>query len=195
MIPAPPTAADRVVPTRPQLFMGFFQTGLSGFGGVMPHARRVLVEDRRWLTNAQFTELLSLGQALPGPNVANMAVVVGARYHGWAGSLLAVTGLLTAPLVIVLALAHLHARHAHAVPLVRGLAGVAAGAAGLLFATAGKLTTGLTRELWSGALLAAAFLGVVWLRLPLPMVLLTLGPLGIACAWRSQARQRREAAP
>lgn len=192
--PAAP-GPDRVVPTRAQLFLGFFQTGLSGFGGVMPHARRVLVDERRWLTDAQFTELLSLGQTLPGPNVANMAVVVGDRFHGWRGSLLAVTGLLTAPLVIVLGLAHLHARHAQAAPLVRVLAGVAAGAAGLLFATAGKLAQGLPREAWSGALLAATFLAVAWLRLPLPLVLLTLGPAGVACAWWRQARARRGTAP
>ena len=187
MNPAP----DPVAPTRAQLFMGFFQAGLSGFGGVMPHARRVLVEERRWLTNAQFTELLGLGQTLPGPNVANMAVVVGSRFHGWRGSLLAVTGLLTAPLVIVLALAHLHARYAHAAPVARALAGVAAGAAGLLFATAGKLATGLAPRAWSWGILAAAFLGVAWLRLPLPLLLITLGPLGVACAWRAAAAGAR----
>jgi chromate transporter len=71
-----------VTPTRKQLFTGFFKTGLSGFGGMLPYARRMLVDDRRWLTDPQFTELLSLGQTLPGANVLNMAVIIGARFHG-----------------------------------------------------------------------------------------------------------------
>ena len=49
------------------LFVGFLKVGMSGFGGVMPFARRMLVEERRWLTEHEFTEVLSLSQFLPGP--------------------------------------------------------------------------------------------------------------------------------
>ncbi len=60
-----------------QLFLGFLKIGLSGFGGVMPFARRMLVEEQRWLTEVEFLDVLSLSQFLPGPNVVNVSIIVG----------------------------------------------------------------------------------------------------------------------
>jgi chromate transporter len=180
---SPSDADARITPTRGQLFTGFFKTGLSGFGGVLPHARRMLVDDRRWLTDPQFTELLSLGQTLPGPNVLNMAVVIGARFHGWRGSLIAAFGLMTAPLVIVLSLASLYGHFAHSARLAQVLAAVAAAAAGLVLATGGRLAAKMARDAGSLLVLVAAFLAVFWLRLPLLGILAVLAPISIACAW------------
>lgn len=188
----PPRSPDSaLVPTRAELFLGFFKTGLSGFGGVMPHARRMLVEDRRWLDDRQFTELLSLGQTLPGPNILNMAVVIGARFHGWLGSVLAALGLLSAPLVIVLSLATLYGRFAHSARLIQILAAVAAAAAGLVLATGGRLATRMDRDAGSIFILVVAFLANFWLRLPLLGILLVLGPLSIGLAWRRLRREQR----
>ena len=51
--------------------------------------QRELVERERWMTPAQFLELLSLGQVLPGPNIVNMALILGDRFFGWRGALAA----------------------------------------------------------------------------------------------------------
>jgi len=177
-------------PTQSELLLGFFRIGLSGFGGVMPHARLLLVDDRRWLTDQQFTELLGLGQVLPGPNVLNMAVVLGARWHGRRGSLLAGLGLMAAPLVIVLGLASLYGRFAHSDRLAQVLAGVAAAAAGLVLATGGRLATKMERDAGSMGVLLATFLAVFWLRLPLLSILAVLGPVSIGLAWFSLRRER-----
>jgi len=180
---------DGVRPTRSELFLGFFKIGLSGFGGVLPHARRLLVDDRRWLTDRQFTELLGLGQTLPGPNVLNMAVVIGARCHGWRGSVLAGLGLMAAPLVIVLTLASLYGRFAHSARLTQALAGVAAAAAGLVLATGGRLATKMERDAGSLLMVLAAFLAVFWLRLPLLGMLVVLAPVSIGLGWHSLRRE------
>jgi chromate transporter len=185
----PSDTGSTITPTRGQLFTGFFKTGLSGFGGVLPHARRMLVDDRRWLTDPQFTELLSLGQTLPGPNVLNMAVVIGARFHGWRGSVIAAFGLMTAPLVIVLSLASLYGHFAHSVRLAQVLAAVAAAAAGLVLATGGRLAAKMARDGGSILILVATFLAVFWLRLPLLGILAVLGPVSIAFAWHGLRRE------
>ncbi len=75
-----------------------------GFGGVLPWARRMMVEQRRWLTPTDFNDLLALCQFLPGPNIVNMAVAIGDRYRGLAGSVACVAGLLAAPMAIVILL-------------------------------------------------------------------------------------------
>ena len=86
------------------LFLGFSSVGLSGFGGVLPFARRMLVEERRWMSAEEFNAQLGLCQFLPGPNVVNLAVVVGKRCAGLSGAIVAPLGLLAGPIVIVLLL-------------------------------------------------------------------------------------------
>jgi chromate transporter len=152
----------------------------------------MLVDDRRWLTDPQFTELLSLGQTLPGPNVLNMAVVIGARFHGWRGSLIAAFGLMTAPLVIVLSLASLYGHFDHSLRLAQVLAAVAAAAAGLVLATGGRLAVKMTRDSGSIMILLAAFLAVFWLRLPLLGILAVLAPISIAFAWHRLRLERQQ---
>ena len=90
------------------LFLAFSSVGLSGFGGVLPFARRMLVEERQWMTAEEFNAQLGLCQFLPGPNVVNLAVVVGKRYQGALGAIVAPVGLLAGPLAIVLVLALLY---------------------------------------------------------------------------------------
>src|SRR5512138_3121023 len=103
----PPTIA------RATLFASFLKIGLLGFGGVMPWARRVLVDERGWLTDREFAELIGMCQVLPGPNVVNLSVILGSRWQGPVGSLLALTGILFVPVVAVLILATFYASVAH----------------------------------------------------------------------------------
>lgn len=194
MSPAP-TEVLAPPPTRGQLFVGFFLVGISGFGGVMPHSRRVLVDQHRWITDRQFTELLSLGQTLPGPNAVNMAAILGDRFQGWPGAVLSVFALVSAPLAVVLLLAQAYAHLAHSAPLARALTGVAAAAAGLILATGGRLALRMDREVWSWTLLVLTFLAVFVGRLPLLWVLLGLGPVGVGLGWHSVRREDRAARP
>jgi chromate transporter len=78
------------------LFLVFTGLALRGFGGVLPWAQRVLVEERRWLSREQFIETLAFGQLLPGPNVCNVAIMVGDRWFGWRGAVAALGGMLAA---------------------------------------------------------------------------------------------------
>ncbi len=172
-----------VVPDRRALFTGFFMVGLAGFGGVMPHAQHMLVEQRRWLTEQQFAEVLGLGQVLPGPNIVNVAVAVGARFHGASGALVSCAGLLLAPLGVVLLLAALYASYQQQ-PLVQGLLrGLAPTGIGLVLGMALKLATRLPRRQLPWALVLLTFLAVAVWKLSLLLVLLLLVPLGVALAW------------
>lgn len=121
------------------LFLGFSAVGLSGFGGVLPFARRMLVEERRWMTAEEFNAQLGLCQFLPGPNVVNLAVVVGKRYQGLAGAIVAPVGLLAGPFVIVLLLALLYDRYGSLAQAQAMLRGIAAVGCGLLFAMAWRM--------------------------------------------------------
>jgi chromate transporter len=175
--------ADGPRPTLGQLYRGFFHVGARGFGGVLPWARRMLVEERRWLTAAEFTDLFGLCNFLPGPNTINLSIVVGARFHGVRGALTAFAGILTLPVMVVLSLAVLYDRLGH-VPGVDGvLRGVGAAAGGLVLATGIKMAEALPRTVRALTFLGLAFVAIGVLRWPLLPVLLTLAPLSVASAW------------
>ena len=180
---APPAT---VVPTRPELFLGYLKIGLFGFGGVAAWARRVIVEERRWLTEREYAEVLGLGQVLPGPNVGNAAVMIGRRFHGLPGALLATSGIYCAPLLILIGLCLLYDRYGQLPQVAPAMAGIAAGAAGMVIGTACKMAGKLKLAPEAiGILLLAAF-GAAWLRVPLPVIVLALAPLSIAASlWRA----------
>ena len=65
---------DIATATRPRphslsdLFWSMTKLALQGFGGVLAVVQRVLVEEKRWLTNEEFVEDWAVAQILPGPN-------------------------------------------------------------------------------------------------------------------------------
>jgi len=168
------------------LFFGFLKVGLSGFGGVMPFARRMIVEERRWLTEGEFLDVLSLSQFLPGPNIVNVSVIIGRRFQGVAGSLAATAGLMLMPLVIVLLLATLYARYAEIAAVRDALGGMSASASGLIVATALKLARPIRSSAWQVGVCAAVFAAIALLRVPLLWVLLAMCPLSFGFAWRTR---------
>ena len=137
-----PSAPREVPRTRAVLFVSFLKMGLLGFGGVMPWARRVLVDERRWLTEREFVELLGMCQILPGPNVVNMSVILGARWMGATGALLALSGILFVPVVVVLMMAASYATVAQSELARNAIAAASAAAAGLILGTAIRLLRG-----------------------------------------------------
>ena len=172
-------------PTPATLFAAFLSIALSGFGGVLPFARRMLVDERQWMTADDFNETLSLCQSLPGPNVVNMSIVIGARACGWRGSLAAFAGLVGTPVIIVTILGMLYSRFGGIEQVRHALVGLGAAASGLVVATAARMAEPLLKgRPWIAApFILAAFAAVAILRFPLPYVLMVLGPLSIALAW------------
>ena len=186
MNPSPADDPDRPAdPTVLDLFLAFSGVAVVGFGGVMPFARRMLVDERRWMTPDRFNETIALAQFLPGGNILNLSVIVGQRFRGGAGALAAVAGLLAGPVVIVSLLGLAYLRYGENASVRGALAGIAAAAAGLLLAMAGKMAEPLVRR---GAfvpigLAALSFMAIAVAALPLALVLAVLVPVSVAIAW------------
>ena len=170
------------------LFRLFNRMALQGFGGVLAVAQIELVERSRWLTREQFVETLSVAQVLPGPNVCNLALMVGDRYFGWRGAAAALAGMMLAPLVIVLALAAAYDHWAHLPAVAGALRGMGAVAAGLVIATALKLALALEANPLGLPLCAGigglTFAAIALARWPLVWVVCGLGSAAVAVAWR-----------
>ncbi len=179
------------------LFVTFTALALQGFGGVLAVAQRVLCEQKGWLSNAEFVDMLSTAQILPGPNVCNLSLFIGQRFFGWRGAFVALAGMTAVPLLIVLLLAALFthaADHAAVAGALRALGAVAAGMiAGTTLKLAASLEDNPMGRAVTWALGLGAFVAITVLHLRLLVVLLALGPVAYGWAWRCLVV--RDAAP
>jgi chromate transporter len=182
--PAPDAAA--AAPSLTDIFIAFTKISLSGFGGVLAWARRMMVEERKWMTPQEFNEVYALCSFLPGGNIINFSVIFGGRLRGPLGSVVALAGLLGPPMVLILIIGAIYAHYGDLPALRRALTAVASAAAGLMMATVAKMARPLFRNrAVVGPLIAVATFGAISImRWPLPYVLLAIVPVSIAYAWR-----------
>jgi chromate transporter len=189
---AAPTVAATAGHPRPRslsdLFVAFTLLALQGFGGVLAVVQREMVERRRWLTQEEFIEDWAVAQIMPGPNVVNLSLMVGGRYFGLPGALAALAGLVTLPLLLVLALVIVHGRLGNDPAVAGALRGMAAVCAGLIGAAGLRLAGALARHplppSWGIAIAALGFVLVALAKLPLLPVLAGLGGLACVLTWR-----------
>lgn len=172
--------------SRGALFGCFLKMGVLGFGGVLPWARRIIVDERRWLSGRDFAELIGLCQVLPGPNAVNLSVIIGARTHGPIGSLIALGGILFVPVCLMLAIAILYASVASDPPVRNAIAGASAAAAGLILGTGVRLLREARPPVRGLVVGGAAFVAVGVLQWPLLWVIVVLIALGVAAEWHAR---------
>jgi chromate transporter len=163
------------------LYLTFTRLAAQSFGGVLPWAHRALVERRKWLTREEFVELLAFSQLLPGPNICNLAIVLGARYFGWRGAIVGLLGMLSVPAVVVVSIGVLYTEFS-SIPTIRhAVIGMGAAAAGLIMGTSIKLARSQKPRWLAFGLLA--FLAVGIFRLPVGWAMLALVPVAVGLAW------------
>jgi chromate transporter len=172
-------------PTLTELFWAFAAISLSGFGGVLAWSRRMMVEERKWLTPEQFNETYAVCAFLPGGNILNFSVIFGSRFRGPAGALVAIAGLMGPPMLLIMIVGAIYAHYGDVPALRRMLTGVASAAAGLMMATVAKMAHPLFRgSAVIGPLIAlATFISIGIIQWPLPLVLAVIVPVSIGAAW------------
>jgi chromate transporter len=173
-------------PTVGALFTGFLGLGLIGFGGVLPMARRMVVDKRHWLTDAEFVDLLGLCQFLPGGNIINLSVAIGLHFRGLAGAVASLVGLIAAPTFIVVLLGMVYDRFRDDPHVQHLFAGLAAAAAGLLVAMAIRVALPLRTKPIGILIAALCFVAIAVLRLPLLPTMIVLGALSMLATWKLQ---------
>lgn len=185
--PAPSDGPDALV-SRPRigplrLLVIFSQVTITGFGGVLPFAYRALVERKRLLSNAEFAEMFAFGQIMPGPAIANFALIVGYRDSGALGAAAAVTGIVALPTMLMVLIGIFYHQYAHLDPVRAAITGMATVTGGLIVATALKMSKGMHKRLRSVLIILAGFVAFGILRWPFLAVIGVLAPLAVWLAW------------
>ncbi|MBU3594068.1 chromate transporter [Polynucleobacter sp. 71A-WALBACH] len=171
-----------------ELFISFSKIGMSGFGGVLPWARRTLVEKEKVLSSEEFSAILGICQIVPGPNIVNLAVCIGSRFAGARGALAAVLGLTLGPICIVILLALLYT-HYSSLESVQGiLRGISAVGVGLIASTGIKMLRDEFRFPVMLLVVVVTVLAASYFHLGLGWVVLIASPL----AWILAQKKARK---
>ena len=196
---APPASPHPTAPPRPQprnpadLFWSFTWLALQGFGGVLAVVQRELVEKKGWMTNEEFVEDWAVAQIMPGPNVVNLSIMIGDRYFGLRGAVAELAGMLTFPLILVLALAlaMVYAEFSSQPAVAGALRGMGAVAAGLIAGVGIKLFASIRNHPLGRPLCVVlaglTIVAMAGLRLPLFWILPVLGGAACVLTWRKLA--------
>lgn len=172
-------APHRVSASVWEIFLEFLMIGATSFGGVVPYLRNALVEKRKWIDDKEFVEMLSISQSLPGLNATNMAILVGQKLRGIAGSIAAITAICLPGGVLMFAVAIFYREHGDHAWITAGLKGVAAAAVGLLLSTVVQLSKKSLAGKFDFVFMALTVIGVNRLHQSVPRTLIVVGILSI----------------
>ena len=106
-----------------KLFLSFFQVGLFSFGGgfaALPLIQDQVVDVNKWLTLAEFTDLITISQMTPGPIAINAATFVGIRIAGVLGAIISTLGCILPSCIIVSLLGWLYFKYKNLPLIERG---------------------------------------------------------------------------
>ena len=172
-----------------ELFWGMLMVALSAFGGgLSAWSQRIIVEQRRWMSNEEFLTGLTVARLFPGPNQINMAVYVGAFFRGLPGALAALAGMLLVPFTLLMLVGLAYFRF-HALPSVdRVLAGVVAAAAGMALSMGFRILDEYWKDPVALLLAAVTFVLMAVFHVRLVPLVLVAGPLAMAWYWPRPCR-------
>ena len=183
------------------IFWTFLTAGAISFGGgVVAYLREYTVSDTKWLDDEAFLDALEISQTLPGLNAVNMSVIIGDNLRGIAGAIVAVAGLVLPGVVVVMGLGAFWQEQSHNPQIKAFLIGVAAAAVGLLSTVTLQLGHKQFVKPLDLAIIAATFVSVSILRIPLYIVLVVIGTAAVLLyrpgakheVLQERARQLRE---
>lgn len=93
-----------------ELFGVFLKIGAFTFGGgyaMIPLIRREVVEEKKWITENEIFDIISIAESTPGPLAINVATFVGNRMCGLKGALAATLGVVLPSFMVILVISQL----------------------------------------------------------------------------------------
>lgn len=180
-------------PSLARLFRQCLVIGATSFGGGLnAYVRLIFVRRRCWVTEEDFLEALEVAQALPGPNVVNLVVMLGRLLRGTLGGVVALAGLLAPAILANALLVAVVLRQAESAAVTGVLAGFGAAAAGLSIANAGQMARAHLRKAFDITLALLAVVAMIWLRPPLVVAIAVFGSLGVGAHFLGARRAVEE---
>ncbi|MEJ8310434.1 chromate efflux transporter [Agrobacterium larrymoorei] len=168
-------------PTLSELFLVFGRVGLLSFGGPagqigMMH--RVLVDEKRWLSEERFLHALNYCMLLPGPEAQQLATYAGWLLHGRRGGIIAGTLFILPGFIVIVALAAAYALYQDTHWLPALLFGLKAGVLAIVIEALLRVAKRALKSRFLVSVAAVAFIALFFFAVPFPLVILVAGVTG-----------------
>jgi len=171
-----------------EAFRVWLKIGLLSFGGPAGQIalmHRVLVDERKWIGEARFLHALNYCMVLPGPEAQQLATYIGWMLHRTAGGLAAGLLFVIPGAVVILALSAIYAGFQQ-LPLVQAVFfGIKAAVLAVVIEALLRIARRALKNSWMYALAALAFVGIFFLDVPFPIIVVAAGVVGyLGGRWR-----------
>jgi chromate transporter len=187
-LPAPTASA----PSLWMLFVVFAKLGSTSIGGgVNGMMHTEFVVGRRWFTEEQFLSGLAVSQALPGVNVANLAIWLGYQQRGIAGAIVALSAVILPPAIIIVLIGGWLFRSSGIAVVGVLLAGLATAAAGLSLSVGYRAARHACADVFSVIIFIAAMIGTIVFHVSALTLVGVLAPIGIGIGFARLRHERR----
>lgn len=162
------------------IFWSFFRIGLTAFGGpaMIPHIRRLVIDAKGWVDDADFKTGLAVCQAVPGATVVQLATYVGLRLRGLSGALTAFTAFISPAFLLITAMAAVYFRYQDLPRTLSLFEGLKILVVAIIFSAALDFIAKYTRDFRDKLLALGAALAFV-LKFHPALILLCIAALGL----------------
>lgn len=179
----PVPAADEAVshPSFRQAMNVWAAIGLLSFGGPAGQIalmHRILVDERKWVSEARFLHALNFCMLLPGPEAQQLATYVGWLLHGTRGGVVAGTLFVLPGLAVILGLSTLYAVFQDTGWLESLFFGLKAAVLAIVIEAVIRIGKRALVSRFAVTLAAAAFVAIFVFHVPFPLIVLAAGCLG-----------------
>jgi chromate transporter len=164
-----------------KIFVVFFKIGAFSFGGgnaILPLIRQEVIVNNKWIGYNEFTDLVAISQATPGPVAINSATYIGYKVAGIQGSLLATLGVSLPTFLIMLTLTHYFFRFRENQYVKDAFLGLVPATVGLVAAAAIMLVPSSFIDYKSVLIFAAVFVASYKYKIDPIILILVTGLLG-----------------
>jgi chromate transporter len=171
-------------------FRVWLRVAMLSFGGPAGQIavmHRILVEEKRWISESRFLHALNYCMLLPGPEAQQLATYVGWLMHRTLGGIMA-GGLFVIPgIVAIMALSYVYAAFGNVPVIVALFFGLKAAVLAIVLEAGFRIGKRALKNNAMVVLAAAAFVGIFFFAVPFPIIILAAGLIGFAGAWSGAA--------
>lgn len=169
-------------PTFQEALRTWAYIGLNSFGGPAGQIavmHRVLIDEKKWISEKRFLHALNYCMLLPGPEAQQLAVYIGWLFHGVRGGLAAGTLFVLPGVVAILALSYLYVGF-HEVSFVQSLFfGLKAAVLAIVVEAVLRIGRRALKTRFQVILAALAFIAIFFLNLPFPLIVAGAAAIGL----------------
>src|SRR5262245_5016484 len=180
------STAGQTLPSLAEAFRVWSKVALLSFGGPAGQIavmHRILVEEKRWISESRFLHALNYCMLLPGPEAQQLATYVGWLMHRTLGGIMAGVLFVLPGVIAIMALSYVYAAYGN-VPLIVALFfGLKATVLAIVIEAVVRIGRLALRNNVMVSIAAAAFVGIFFLAIPFPIIIFGAALIGFVGAW------------